>query len=116
MGQAKARGSYEAIRNGVIIRHFKKGDRVDEISTAGEPFTQIEAFGIQADFFDVGAYMQCPLIKSRKPGGGKLDEFLARASKLLPKPIAFVSIVNQRLRAHLTRLGYRILDEEEKSL
>lgn len=93
------------------VRHFERGDRVDPISVAGEPFDIYSLGPIWCEVFKLTNAYLVPIMVSSKPGSGTLDTFLAALRTELPdKPIVFVNVINARLRPRLLGLGFGVLD------
>ena len=81
--------------------------RINPISVAGEDYLAISHKGITADVWDCKDHYKIPLIHSRGPGSGMLDEFLDELIRLLPRPVIFTTVINGGLAKHLARKQIR---------
>ena len=89
------------------IKHYKKGERIDAMSVAGEDMIVCGEFGIKADLFKISGGYQIPVIESSNIGSGKCLEFLNNIKKEFGD-IWFCSIVNERFRRFLIKNDFKI--------
>lgn len=93
------------------VRHYKAGERIDALSTAGSDMERWSDFGITADVFrgsavEVRETLHVPMIESDAPGSGNLDAFLvAMKQHAGERQLLFRSVINHGLAAHLRRHG-----------
>ena len=87
-------------------QYFKKGERIDALTFAGQDMQRWMMFGISADVFEFENEIQIPLINSEMPGSGNLDMFLDGLKEQAgSKKIVFNTVINQGLAKHLKTKG-----------
>ena len=85
---------------------FKKGEKVDMISLAGEDMWRYENYGVWADVFIEKDKAIIPVIYSEKQGEGNFKKWLDEMEKEFKK-IEFRSVINPRLAKYLIKRGYK---------
>jgi len=93
------------------IINYKKGERIDCMTIAGEDFDIATDDNIRIDCFLQKEFVQIPNLESLKQGTGKLDELLKEIELYYQKPLLFMNVVNYRLKIHLRNLGYLIKED-----
>jgi hypothetical protein len=88
-------------------RFYKRGDRIDGMSVAGEDCWIYEHDGLTANIFMAERGAMVPLISSDSPGSGKLDAFLELLKTEFGSTLLFVSVMNPGLGRHLDALGIK---------
>jgi len=87
---------------------FKKGERVNPFTVAGEDFFQLSKYGITCDVFDCGDHYKIPIFESELGGGsGKFANFLKELKDYLDKPIIVESVINFRIIPYLEEIGIK---------
>jgi hypothetical protein len=84
---------------------YKKGQKIDALSLAGENMWIYEAYGVKGDVFihDKNAYI--PLVNSEHQGQGNFKKWLDEIEKEFKK-VQFNTVINPDLRAYLIKRGY----------
>lgn len=85
---------------------FKKGDRVDFLSIAGNDMWRYEAYGVRADVFIKGSRAIIPLVQSEHQGKGNFKKWLDEIEKEF-KEIQFNTVINPILARYLVKRGYK---------
>jgi len=96
------------------VVEFKKGERVDEITTAGEDFCQYSKYGITADIFTNSQFCICPIVKSDDPGSGKFQQFLHDLKQVVPQRLVFTNVINGGLLKYLCNEEIPVMKENGK--
>ena len=85
---------------------YKKGERMDVMSVAGEDCQTWSELGLTATVFERENDYFVPIVESDNPGSGNFDKFLELLKKEAGnKKITFNTVVNEGLKKHLIKAG-----------
>ena len=85
---------------------YKKGEKVDAMSVAGEDMWVYSCYGVKADVFKEGNKAVIPVVISKNQGEGNFKKWLDEMEKEFEK-IEFSTIVNVDLATYLAKRGYK---------
>ena len=87
-------------------KFYKKGDKIDMMSYAGEDMWRYEAYGVWGDVFIRGNKAIIPVVFSENQGQGNFKKWLDEIEKEF-KVVQFNTIINADLARYLLKRGYK---------